>query len=177
MPELSIRHFHNNSDHLQTFLLLSDREQTQLPLAPSGDCIYIPGSLVLYSSLCCSTCRMPLCFALCHCLRPCLAEASHIYGTYMVHLMPCCHKTVSVAGSSENTAIIEMVAGASSPEEAARLGRRYQRSKPAAVRPDWDQAKLQVMLAALRAKVSTTPLAVNCQDVNRLTAHVMLHTM
>ncbi len=46
-----------------------------------------------------------------------------------------------------------MVAEAASPEEAARLGRRHQRLQPAAVRPDWDQAKLQVMLAALRAKV------------------------
>ena len=46
-----------------------------------------------------------------------------------------------------------MIAAASSPEEAARLGRRHQRLKPAAVRPDWDHAKLQVMLAALRVKV------------------------
>ena len=62
-----------------------------------------------------------------------------------------------VAGSSENAAIIEMVAGAPSPEEAARLGRRHQRSQPAAVRPDWDHAKLQVMLAAVRAKVLPVP--------------------
>jgi len=58
------------------------------------------------------------------------------------------------SGSSESAAIIEMVAEARSPEEAARLGRRHQRLQPAAVPPDWDQAKLQVMLAALRAKVT-----------------------
>lgn len=56
-------------------------------------------------------------------------------------------------GTSENAAIIEMIAEARSPEEAARLGRRHQRLHPAALRPDWDHAKLQVMLAALRDKV------------------------
>ncbi|DBA99900.1 hypothetical protein WJX77_000507 [Trebouxia sp. C0004] len=64
-------------------------------------------------------------------------------------------KFASTNGASENAAIIEMVAEAVSPEEAARLGRRHQRLQPAAVRPDWDQAKLQVMLAALRAKFIT----------------------
>ncbi len=64
-----------------------------------------------------------------------------------------------IAGASENAAIIEMVAEAVSPEEAARLGRRHQRLQAAAVRPDWDQAKLQVMLAALRAKVIIAHLA------------------
>ena len=54
---------------------------------------------------------------------------------------------------SENTAIIEMIAEATSPEEAARLGRQHQRLHPSALRPDWDHAKLQVMLAALRVKV------------------------
>ncbi|KAL3138303.1 hypothetical protein ABBQ32_006115 [Trebouxia sp. C0010 RCD-2024] len=61
-------------------------------------------------------------------------------------------KFATTRGSSENAAIVELIAGASSPEEAARLGRRLQRLHPATVRPDWDQAKLQVMLAALRAK-------------------------
>lgn len=60
----------------------------------------------------------------------------------------------SSAGASENAAIIEMIAGARSPEVAARLGRQHQRLQPAAVRPDWDHAKLHVMLAALRAKVT-----------------------
>lgn len=46
-----------------------------------------------------------------------------------------------------------MIAEATSPEEAARLGRRHQRLHPAALRPDWNHAKLQVMLAALRVKV------------------------
>lgn len=62
-------------------------------------------------------------------------------------------KAWHIAGTSENAAIIEMVAAAVSPEEAARLGRRHQRLQPAAIRSDWDQGKLQVMLAALRAKV------------------------
>lgn len=79
--------------------------------------------------------------------------------------LSCCN-----AGASENTAIIEMIAEAESPEEAARLGRRHQRCQPAAVRPDWDQAKLQVMLAALRAKVSLSTLC-----VMRLTGLTLLH--
>ena len=58
-----------------------------------------------------------------------------------------------MVGASENAAIVELIAEARAPEEAARLGRRHQRLQPAAVRSDWDQAKLQVMLAALRAKV------------------------
>ena len=58
-----------------------------------------------------------------------------------------------VAGGSENAVIIQLVAEAKSPEEAARRGRQHQRLHPTAVRPDWDQAKLQVMLAAVRAKV------------------------
>lgn len=54
-----------------------------------------------------------------------------------------------------------MIAEAGSPEEAARLGRRHQRLHPSAMRPDWDQAKLQVMLAALRAKVGLFVLCSN----------------
>ncbi|KAK9807042.1 hypothetical protein WJX72_011769 [[Myrmecia] bisecta] len=44
------------------------------------------------------------------------------------------------------------IAAASSPEEAARIGRYNQRMQPNLVRPDWDTAKLDVMYAALRAK-------------------------
>lgn len=71
---------------------------------------------------------------------------------------------------SDNTAIIEMIAEATSPEEAARLGRRHQRLHPSALRPDWDHAKLQVMLAALRVKVcplnSCTLAAVSVVNCN-----------
>lgn len=74
----------------------------------------------------------------------CCNRQGHVNGEW------CCG-----AGSSQNAAIIEMIAEASSPEEAARLGRRHQRLHPAAMRPDWDLAKLQVMLAALRNKVSS----------------------
>ena len=44
------------------------------------------------------------------------------------------------------------VAAAPSPEEAARLGRRAERERPALVRPGWGAAKKGVMLRALRAK-------------------------
>jgi len=93
--------------------------------------------------------------------RTCLPDLFNI--TVHVRQVPTAHhlelvgwhfiKAWHIAGASENAAIIEMVAEAVSPEEAARLGRRHQRLQAAAVRPDWDQAKLQVMLAALRAKV------------------------
>ena len=42
---------------------------------------------------------------------------------------------------------------AASPEEAARVGRRMERSRPDLLRADWAAAKLAVMAAALRAKV------------------------
>lgn len=41
---------------------------------------------------------------------------------------------------------------ASTPEEAARLGRRGQRERPHLLHPDWGAAKLTVMLDAVRAK-------------------------
>jgi hypothetical protein len=46
----------------------------------------------------------------------------------------------------------QAIAACGSPEEAARLGRCSERRQPHLVRPDWPQAKLEVMLAALRAK-------------------------
>ena len=54
----------------------------------------------------------------------------------------------------EVAGLTEAIAGASCPEEAARLGRRAQRCRPHLVRPDWDTAKLAVMQAALHAKVT-----------------------
>ena len=51
--------------------------------------------------------------------------------------------------------LVEEVAAAASPEEAARLGRGAQRTRPHLVRPDWETAKLFVMYAALQAKVGT----------------------
>ena len=50
-------------------------------------------------------------------------------------------------------AVMEQIARAGSPEEAARLGRATQAQQPHLVRPDWDTAKLFVMEAALRVKV------------------------
>ena len=50
-------------------------------------------------------------------------------------------------------ATIDNIAAAESPEEAARIGRAMQLRRPDLVRPDWDTAKLFVMLAALQAKV------------------------
>ena len=46
----------------------------------------------------------------------------------------------------------QAIAACGSPEEAARLGRCSQHRHAHLVRPDWLQAKLEVMLAALRAK-------------------------
>lgn len=63
-----------------------------------------------------------------------------------------CEPSAGVA-DKEVAALTEAIAGASCPEEAARLGRRAQRCQPHLVRPDWDTAKLAVMQAALHAKV------------------------
>lgn len=57
-------------------------------------------------------------------------------------------------GDPEARAVVELVAKAASPEEAAKTGRRFQRQQPGLIRADWDTVKLEVMLAALRAKVS-----------------------
>jgi len=51
-----------------------------------------------------------------------------------------------------NWVAVQAVAACSSPEEAARLGRGTERRQPQLVRPDWPQAKVEVMLTALRAK-------------------------
>lgn len=61
------------------------------------------------------------------------------------------------AGSAHPDAaeLQEAIAAAASPEEAAGLGRRAQRHRPELLRPDWEQAKVPVMLAALRAKCAT----------------------
>lgn len=68
-------------------------------------------------------------------------------------MIPVCYMHVVVPGNSEARVVIELIANAASPEEAAKTGRRFQRQQPALVRPDWSAAKLEVMLAALRAKV------------------------
>lgn len=49
-------------------------------------------------------------------------------------------------------ALVEAIFNANSPEEAAKLGRRAQRTRPELMRSDWDQVKPVVMLAALRRK-------------------------
>ncbi|PNH07280.1 Swarming motility protein YbiA [Tetrabaena socialis] len=54
-------------------------------------------------------------------------------------------------------AVVEAIAAAPSPEEAARIGRRTERTRPELLRPDWATRKVDVMLAALRAKFSTHP--------------------
>lgn len=52
-------------------------------------------------------------------------------------------------------ALVQAIAAAASPEEAARLGRRAQRQRPDLVRPDWEASKVAAMLGALRAKFTT----------------------
>jgi diaminohydroxyphosphoribosylaminopyrimidine deaminase/5-amino-6-(5-phosphoribosylamino)uracil reductase len=49
-------------------------------------------------------------------------------------------------------AIYASVRAATTPEAAAKLGRTAQRDSPAAVRPDWERVKVDVMRTALRAK-------------------------
>ena len=51
--------------------------------------------------------------------------------------------------------IIEEIAHAASPEEAARIGRRNERLQPSLMRTDWPTAKLAFMHAGLKAKVHT----------------------
>ncbi len=53
---------------------------------------------------------------------------------------------------AEAAAAVEAIAAAGSPEEAARIGRLFERARPDLLRPDWAAAKLPVMAAALRAK-------------------------
>jgi len=52
------------------------------------------------------------------------------------------------------TSAMEAIRAASSPEEAARIGRTLQRTNPSLIRPDWDECKERVMRAALRAKLT-----------------------
>ena len=54
---------------------------------------------------------------------------------------------------AEAAAVVERIAAADSPEEAARIGRGTERGQPMLLRPDWATAKLAVMYAGLRAKV------------------------
>ena len=49
---------------------------------------------------------------------------------------------------------MEAIRAASSPEEAARIGRTLQRTNPRLIRPDWDECKERVMRDALRAKLT-----------------------
>jgi diaminohydroxyphosphoribosylaminopyrimidine deaminase/5-amino-6-(5-phosphoribosylamino)uracil reductase len=50
---------------------------------------------------------------------------------------------------------MERIRLASAPEEAARIGRTLQRESPELVRSDWTEVKLDVMRAAIRAKLET----------------------
>ncbi|XP_020578701.1 riboflavin biosynthesis protein PYRR, chloroplastic [Phalaenopsis equestris] len=51
--------------------------------------------------------------------------------------------------------LIEEIKRAKSPEEAARIGRKFQREHPELVHPDWDTIKIDVMYRGLRCKFST----------------------
>lgn len=65
------------------------------------------------------------------------------------------HGFVLSAGVQDPEAklLMEEIMAAASPEEAARIGRGAQRSRPHLVTPDWETAKLFVMFAGLKAKV------------------------
>ena len=58
---------------------------------------------------------------------------------------------------AEARQLVEDIAAAGSPEEAARIGRGAQRGRSHLVRPDWDAAKLGVMYTGLQAKVRCSP--------------------
>ena len=55
-------------------------------------------------------------------------------------------------GHSDAVDLVDSIAAAPSPEEAARIGRRAERQRPELVRRDWASVKCDVMLAGLRAK-------------------------
>ena len=48
---------------------------------------------------------------------------------------------------------------AAARREAARIGRALQRARPELIRKDWSEVKLEVMRAAIRAKVDAHPAA------------------
>ena len=52
----------------------------------------------------------------------------------------------------EAAALREQIFAAESPEAAAKLGRRHERTRPDLLREDWGESKVAVMHAALRAK-------------------------
>ena len=54
---------------------------------------------------------------------------------------------------------MERIRAAGAPEDAARIGRTLQRTRPELIRPDWDEVKMEVMRAAIRAKVDAHPAA------------------
>lgn len=59
--------------------------------------------------------------------------------------------------SPEAQAVIEEIAAAASPEAAAALGRRHERTRPELVREDWSRSKTAAMHAGLRAKFAAHP--------------------
>lgn len=61
--------------------------------------------------------------------------------------------------SVEGAALCEAVAGAASPEEAARIGRLAEHARPDLIREDWSSVKLDAMRLALLAKYSGHPEA------------------
>eukprot|EP00208_Stichococcus_sp_RCC1054_P000168 CAMPEP_0206145818 /NCGR_PEP_ID=MMETSP1473-20131121/28590_1 /ASSEMBLY_ACC=CAM_ASM_001109 /TAXON_ID=1461547 /ORGANISM="Stichococcus sp, Strain RCC1054" /LENGTH=650 /DNA_ID=CAMNT_0053542175 /DNA_START=146 /DNA_END=2099 /DNA_ORIENTATION=- len=63
------------------------------------------------------------------------------------------HKFASAAATDPAAAsLVQAIRAASSPEEAAALGRRAEREQPHLLPPDWATVKLSVMLDAVRAK-------------------------
>eukprot|EP00884_Botryococcus_braunii_P000245 jgi/Botrbrau1/10220/Bobra.0362s0010.1 len=64
------------------------------------------------------------------------------------------YQSQKFAGVEDDEAreLMESIASAPSPEEAARIGRSAQRSRPDLIRPSWDASKLSVMYIAVRDK-------------------------
>ncbi|GMH07648.1 hypothetical protein Nepgr_009488 [Nepenthes gracilis] len=66
------------------------------------------------------------------------------------------HKFIGVKDTAAQDCV-EQIKSARSPEEAARMGRNWQRQRPDLVRCDWDTVKIDVMYKALKCKFSIYP--------------------
>ncbi|KAM7279590.1 hypothetical protein ACFE04_006724 [Oxalis oulophora] len=66
------------------------------------------------------------------------------------------HKYIGVDDPAARDCV-ERIRCAKSPEEAARMGRSFQRRHPDIVRSDWDSLKIDIMYKALKCKFSIYP--------------------
>eukprot|EP00887_Chlorella_sp_A99_P007630 scaffold20.g7630.t1 len=74
---------------------------------------------------------------------------------YLRPLLPPQAQKFAGVAHPEAASLVDAIAAAASPEEAARLGRGAQRSRPELVREDWQRSQVAVMYAGLWAKFTT----------------------